>query len=342
MKPTRKVAPKVVGEKPSVKKVPSPRTGKGGSEEIFFGETQCCAIFRSGAKKGTRCSNNAYYKQNSSCFCGVHSKKDQRTELKKNPNAAKRKAELLASREVLVEEAGERNREAGVKGNVICSKLRMMKDPDHIDGYRKVFPNFKHGNRKDGFGCARLSPKSLGPVKHGQPCLPDALNLENFHQGSKCFESELDKNGRPLKKFYVTQIEMFKDPVPHRHKEVAKDIKGNRNICSFWVWRLKNGEEKHLSYVDSRQFYCNFYERLVKKEAEYKKLVKMMDDGINIQIIGYDAYDVDAVPGKTFAQKLDRCYKDGTRPFGHELVLFSMLVLNPEDYPWRKYKTEDF
>lgn len=221
--------------------------------------------------------------------------------------------------------------------------MRMMKDPDHIDGYLKVFPNFKHDNRKDGFGCASLSPKSLGPVKHGQPDLPDALNIENFHQGSKCFDSEVrPKDGKPSKTFYATQLEMFNDPIPHRHKEAAKAVAGNKNICKFWVWVTQEGVEKHLSYVDSRQFYCNFYERLVVKQAQYKKLVKLLENGTNLQIIGYDAYDVDEVKGNSLAEKLERCYKDGKRPFGHELVLFSMLVLDAEDYPWRKYKTEDF
>jgi hypothetical protein len=58
----------------------------------------------------------------------------------------------------------------------------MMKNPEHIEGFLKVFPNYKHQNRQDGFGCMKLSPKYLGPVDHGQPDLPPALNIENFHQ----------------------------------------------------------------------------------------------------------------------------------------------------------------
>ena len=64
--------------------------------------------------------------------------------------------------------------------------MGMMKPPEHIDGYLKVFPNFKHQNRKDGFGCASLSPKALGPVSDGSR---HAKNIENFHQGAKIFES---------------------------------------------------------------------------------------------------------------------------------------------------------
>jgi hypothetical protein len=307
---------------------------------VYFGEEKCQGKYKSGPKKGKSCENAAYYKQKDVLLCGVHSRKDLRMELKKNPNAAKIKEELLKSRQKLVELEAKKNKKSGYQGHVVCSKMRMMKDPEHLDGYLKIFPNFKHDNRKDGFGCARLSPKSLGPVKHGQPNLPDALNIENFHQGSKCFESEIEQ-GKPSKTFYTTQLEMFNDPVPHRHKEAAPGV-GNRNICKFWVWITQDGEEKHLSYVDSRQFYCNFYERLVVKEAQYKKLIEMLENGTNLQIIGYDAYDVAQQDEETIAEILDRCYKDETRPFGHELVLFSMLVLEPEEYPWRKYKTEEF
>ena len=64
----------------------------------------------------------------------------------------------------------------------------MMKKPELIDGYLNVFPNYKHQNRKDGYGCAKLSPKSLGPVNHGMPNLPIAKNIENYHQFAKFWD----------------------------------------------------------------------------------------------------------------------------------------------------------
>lgn len=71
----------------------------------------------------------------------------------------------------------------------MCSKMNMMKDIGFVTGYINIFPNFKHGNRRDGIGLPSLSPKSIGPVDHGQPGLPLALNLENFHQGNKVYFS---------------------------------------------------------------------------------------------------------------------------------------------------------
>jgi hypothetical protein len=306
--------------------------------EIYYGETKCEGRYLSGPRKGERCNNNAYYVLEDLKLCGTHSNKDKkaRKQMKKNPKSAENKQAKIKAREELVVNFAKKNNLEKRKGNVICSKLKMMKEPDHIDGYLKVFPNFKHGNRKDGFGCPRLSPKSLGPIVHNQPGLPIALNLENFHQGSKCFECETEED------FYSTQKEMFLDPIPHRHKEAAKDIKGNKNICKYWVWIDQNGVEKHFSYFESRQFYCNYYERLVSQEKDYLKLQEMVNAGTNIQIIGYDAYDINLTPGVTLAEKIENAYKDISRPFGHELVLFSMLTLSEKEYPWRKYKTEDF
>ena len=315
----------------------------------YYGETYCTALYKSGVNKGKRCKNKAYYyiydsldKKDNKYVCGVHSKKNNREDLIKNPNAKEELAKKLKDRKELVQKTALHNKSLGIKGGIICSKFRMMKESPHVDGYMKVFPNFKHGNRKDGFGCKTLSPKFLGPINHGQLGLPVSLNLENFFQGAKCFASELDKKGEPSQDFYDSQIAMFKDPIPHRHKDVAKTIKGNKNICKFWVWKTKSGEEKHFTYFECRQFYCTFYERLAKEEDEFNKLLKYKEDGYNLQIIGYDGYDIREVKGETISEKLYNCYLDTSRPFGHELCLLSLLVLEEGEYPWRKFKTEEF
>ena len=101
-------------------------------------------------------------------------------------------------------------------GKVIWSKFGMRKVVPHKDGYLSVFPNYKHGNIKDGLGCRQCSPMYLGSVEHGQPGLPDAENIENFWQGSKCFPKQSDKNKKPNKYFYQTQLDVFEDTEPRR------------------------------------------------------------------------------------------------------------------------------
>jgi hypothetical protein len=73
--------------------------------------------------------------------------------------------------------AQEENQHVGRSGRVILSRLQMMKPPEYIPGFLKVFPNYKvcslsnsgssdswqHDNRHDGFGCKVISESRLLP-----------------------------------------------------------------------------------------------------------------------------------------------------------------------------------
>ncbi len=52
----------------------------------------------------------------------------------------------------------------------------------------------------------------------------------------------------------------------------------------------------------------------------------------NSQICGYDGYHVN--------KSIEEHYRDVSCPFGHELVLYSLLTT--DKYPWTKYTTEKF
>ena len=146
----------------------------------MYGQTQC---------QRSPCRNHAYYRLGTQLVCGVHSRnKPDRVELPKMSAAAKllQSQQLRATESQQIEAARQANVAQGQPGQVIVSQLAMRRHPESHVGYLKVFPNFKHQNRTDGYGCAALSPMSLGSVVHGQPGLNPALNLENFHQGSKC------------------------------------------------------------------------------------------------------------------------------------------------------------
>ena len=122
--------------------------------EVYAGETSCSI-----------CTRKAYYLQTNQIFCGYHSSKNHRTRLPKNPDAGKLKDLKISQLQTRIEEVATINRRVGRRGDVVVSKFRMMKIPDDIDGYLisfgdrstlhrrvdlKVFPNFKHGGRKDG------------------------------------------------------------------------------------------------------------------------------------------------------------------------------------------------
>lgn len=302
--------------------------------ETYHGESECTAHVRSTGKK---CTNKAYFKGSGSTpyVCGVHSKKQGRVELAKNPRRDDIAKESIDAHNITVEEAAAKNREQKIPGKIILSKLRMMRSPERVTGYLNVFPNFKHGGRVDGLGLPSLSPKSVGPVHHGQPGLPPSKNLENLHQGNKCFSEDYTS-------FCRRRVEMYEDKVPWRHKfDKYKELKsptGTKNVPDYSLWRMRDGTEKKLTYFESRQAYCNIYERAVSTHPDFVALQGKIAGGYNVQIVGYDAYPVDISPEaqkeKTLAQILDECYKNCSHPFGHELVLFSMLV---GEAPWRKY-----
>lgn len=289
---------------------------------VWYGETMCMSKVKS---TGHQCKNNAYYRSGAQFLCGVHSKKiTDRIELPKNPNAKSDADKIIASRQELVRIQAIENKQHGLRGNVIVSKFRMMKHPDHFDGYMKIFPNYKHLNRKDGFGCPGLSPKSLGPINHGMIGIPPAVSLENYHQGAKVFKHEL-KNNDITEESKEHRINFYTDPIPHRHK-----FKEASNIPEFSVYYDTYGNERRYTYLESRYFYCHWYEKLAPNGEGYGKLQEYLENGTNIQIIGYDGYSVDT--------DLMTCYLDISRPFGHELVLYTMLV-EPDSSkrPWNVF-----
>jgi len=320
----RAPAPEPIVLKRTLVPVPEPTVEK---DPVYHGEHPCQAI----KADGQSCTNRAYYLLNQMYVCGVHSLKDKahREELPINPGKKEQSATQLKQELDEVERQAAINRQSGVHGQVIVYKMKMMKTVERKPGFLLVFPNAKHGSRKDGLGMPSLSPMMMGPINHNQPKLPPAKNLENLHQSNKVFPSEVDSHGNPKPEFYQTQLAMYQDPVPHRHKETS----GHENVPVYSVWRTKDGQELHLSYIESRQIYCHYYEQFALKSPDFAKLKQLIHDGYNLQICGYDAYQ----PTRT----MDEHYLDPSRPFGHELVLYTLLTQDPRQYPWRKHQTID-
>jgi hypothetical protein len=296
----------------------------------YWGKELCKAV----KANGDKCANNAYYKVGDELLCGVHSggkKKDKRVELPHHPQEKEMKENEIKEHNEKCDKVALKNKEAGKKGVVTLCKMKMMKNVGFMDGVVNIFPNFKHLFRSDGIGLPSLSPKSIGPVEHPQPGLPAALNLENFHQGNKVFPCEVDEKGEIKEEFFKTQLEMYRDKTPHRHKEVS----GGVNVPLYSLWKDKEGVAHKISYFESRQFYCVYYERATLENPDFYNLKGMIDEGYNLRICGYDAYEVKN-------KSAEECYCDVSRPFGHELVLYVMLTESEENWPWRKYKTFDF
>ena len=298
---------------------------------VYYGEVKCCANIKNTTKK---CENGGYWEYDGKIYCGVHSRnKKNRKKLPKNKNL---KLEKIRAHDETVKLTTELNFKNNKKGVVIVSKMPMIKSPELFDGFLAVFPNYKHQNRKDGFGCASLSPKSLGPIPYFCDKLPTSFNLENFHQFSKIYKQDIIADNGDGKIDIESIRKGFLDKEPHRHKYSVKETP------LFSVFYDRDGKEHRFTYLECRYFYCKWYEKLAPQTKDFKYLKEQLDKGVNLQIIGYDGYSVDASSENLYCVKdaasvplgtVYDCYIDTTKPFGHELVLFTLLTCKKE-YPW--------
>jgi hypothetical protein len=298
---------------------------------VYHGDRRCSTMKK---KDGFACTSGAYFRLPSGALvCGLHARGKGAEALPKHSAAELREKSIALNNlaEGMVEGARTENQRLGRRGKLALAKMSMRKAAPSLAGYRRVFPNYYHGGRSDGLGVPSLSPMSLGPVHHGQPGLPDAQNIENLHQGNKVFSEEV-VGDTPTPAFYATRLAMYEDEKPHRHKLDPKGKKhGNAPLFSVWVER--DGTERHLTYVESRQVYCHFYETLAREQPYYQKLVELLDDGYNLLLCGYDAFAINGT--------IEEAYLDPSHPFGHERVLYTMLAHQAEknDLPWRKHQT---
>jgi hypothetical protein len=126
---------------------------------------------------------------------------------------------------------------------------------------------------------------------------------------SKVWTGETDENGEPLQEFFTRRALGWADSKAHRH--VKKGTGPNPNVPLYSWWK---GE--HLSYLEARKrIYCPIYAQLVEKTKEFQTLKKLVEDGTNLQILGYDGYDFQG-EGKTLQEWFD----DAGRPFGKCLI----------------------
>ena len=288
-----------------------------------YGEIKCQAIYKSGEKKGKQCTNGAYYSSQEQYYCGTHSKKDNRVKLEK---VSKNQANNLKEKQREKMFIDAKNHRSS-KGQVTLNLFRSMyRKPDIVTGWINVYPNYKTGWQGIGLVLPELSPMSLGPIHHNQKGLPPALLLENFHQGSKRFKNESEKE------FEENRYKYFTDTEPHRHKYKGDDEGGNPNSPLYFVWN-----DHKLDYIQSRQFYCNYYERLASKTEGFKLLKTLYNEGYHLKICGPDAYNIER------DEDIESEYLNPRYPFGHERVLYTMLTMDDvNNYPWRKHKTFDF
>lgn len=273
-----------------------------GESAYTYGGQQCSAI----TQYGVQCECKSYFLQNGLPYCGKHSSREIRLALP----AGSRKRPSIPDH---VWEVASQNVINHAKGRIICTRMVMRRPVPEKEGYLKVFPNHGHQYRKDGFCCTSLSPISLGPVYHFGM---SATCLENFWQGSKYFSFETQHD------YETKRDELFADPQGRTHK-YGKDDKP-----IYAIFLNSRGEPQQYDNLNSRYFYCRLYEQLASRDRNLRKLREMRDEGVNLQICGYDASDI--------VNSWDS-YLDTSKPFSYESVLYCLLM---RCYPWNRYKDE--
>ena len=164
-----------------------------------------------------------------------------------------------------------------------------------------------------------LSPMILGPILFSSLSCPptrdlelphSALYFENLWQYSKVWEGDLADDGSLKHTFFSRRSSGFASEKARRRIPGCHGSK--RTLCTYWDGQM-------LSYLQARALlYCPIYAELVRPTEGFSRLRDMVEDGMPIQLLGYDGYDVSD-------RSLYECFVDETRPFGHELVLASML-----------------
>jgi hypothetical protein len=183
---------------------------------------------------------------------------------------------------------------------------------------------------------AELSPMNLGPIIVEEVYHPDILGALSKKEATK-------KMDIPYREGYVYSVCNTIEALWQASKVKYSELDGDTILETFFQernrwWHTPGLAPKQLrrckgrewagiyyngallSYSSARKLlYCRAYAELVVETKAWKRLVELRDEG-GLLIYGFDGYDFDS-EGKT----LQDCINDTSRPFGHELVLVSLL-----------------
>lgn len=234
------------------------------------------------------------------------------------------------------------NKNKNRRGVIMIRKLRNLKKPPLILGFANIYPNYNyihnHNNindPNDEFYYPSLSPKMIGPIYHNMPNLPRAINLENFWQFSKVWNFELDISTKmkELQPYYLKKrIEGYLTEKCIGSKYTRKELK-ELNVsyepeCA--IYYNKYGQPIKYNYIQSRYFYCYYYQKMVIQNKDFNCLKEKLQNGYNFIIYGSNDYN----PNIDYY----KIYIDHSKPFKHEIILYILLnESDPEKYPCNIY-----
>lgn len=226
-----------------------------------------------------------------------------------------------------IDEARQRNALYGQAGSVRLQQQYHFRDKSVQDKRWRRLPGFR--NISVGSGAKKwkaLSPLYLGPVSHAEEdsagALAPAGSLDNLWRYSQVFAEDVGKDGEPNEAWLQRRRLGF--ALPKGERQVRGSKRRSNEAPLFWYWR-----GQHLDAVTARkEIYCHLYAALVVDCDLYRELDLMVQQGFNIQLFGYEAYDF-VEESKTLLQAIE----DPQGSFGHEFVLYGLLT---RDAAWTR------
>lgn len=208
-------------------------------------------------------------------------------------------------------ELAQTNKSLQITGDVLYTKMKIMKTVPFVEGYVNVFPNIKHEQRTDGLGFSSLSPKSICNIEHHQPLLSRCPTLELYYMANKVFSFDVNEEGHLTDEFYNRQFQLY------NHLRTGTPLSTQEVL--FHIWYDSNGEIHRLTPFETQQLHCVMYERAIRNHSDFICLQEMIQNGYNLQICGYEDFEMEK-----------------GLPVSHEVVLYMMLALPEEEWTWKK------
>jgi len=155
-----------------------------------------------------------------------------------------------------------------------------------------------------------LSPLYLGPLR-----LADGTeigSLEHAWTYSQVFREDLAQDGAVSADWLRRRAQGFALP---RGTAQGKRVRP-RGKPEFWLWQ----GERLGELAARKRIYCELYAQHVVQLDAYRELKLLLKEGYNVQLFGYDCYDL-AEQGRSLVE----CLEDLDAKFGHEFVLYGLL-----------------
>jgi hypothetical protein len=163
----------------------------------------------------------------------------------------------------------------------------------------------------------RSKTKELASINMGPITKPSVNDLFTLWMKSKICDEDFDQNGDYIKS-YLRRIS------ERNEFEYSTDIdyrKDRKTLFYYW-------QGKELNEIEARrEIFCPLYVEFARETDSFRKIKKLLEDGYNVQLIGYDtvswssAYDPDG-------QLLKDIFNDPSTLFSNAHVLAGMLTNN--------------